>query len=548
MRPDPTFGAVILTVAGLLFAHSSQALTGFTYTRAVDVPRAPAGGWVRVPLDLNALRHMAPGGADLRVFAPDGKPVPHRLTASPPEGALTLSTRGTRCGPLSSGAVCALDFPSGQILRSLTVDVEGEGAVGYRLYAPQEYRWQAISEGVWEPSESGGRHVIPGGPGRIEGSTLRLELHGEAGKAPHLIGFGLDLDLPTVLFEASVPGRYLLAYGGSGASAPLPGASPAVPETPETPEDTAADALWIDPGTEQESPQPPLPAFPGAPLEPNRFTTHWIVTAPGAEPGDLVRLELPGVVYGAVREDFGDLRLAAGGRQIPFYRWSPPDPAFAGGEPELQPSDSNRPDESQVALQLPAAGLPLTQVQLTAGLPAGLPAGRAPFHRRVAVELADPDRRSPAGRRVSEPARPAARATWHCVPWPPLPCRKLLPLSGTASRLLTVRLRDRDNSRLPALGVSVWRRRDVLLFVWPEPAAEGGGVQLLAGNKDLEAPRYDFAELGPLLLNRPARAAELHSEGAAPAPPWWSRWVMPAGVILVGLWLVLLLRRILAEA
>ena len=45
----------------LLSSQSSQALPGFAYTRDLNVP---AAGWVRVPLDLAALRHMAPGGAD----------------------------------------------------------------------------------------------------------------------------------------------------------------------------------------------------------------------------------------------------------------------------------------------------------------------------------------------------------------------------------------------------------------------------------------------------------------------------------------------------
>ncbi|HYN19440.1 MAG TPA: hypothetical protein VE078_00655 [Thermoanaerobaculia bacterium] len=490
----------------------------------------PAAGWVRVPLDLGALRHMAPGGSDLHVFAPDGERVALRLAASPPEAALTLSTRGARCGLLPSGALCLLEFPGGQILRNLTVDVEAEGAVGYRLYAPKEFLWQALAEGVWALDGNGGRHNIPGGARRIEGSTLRLELYGEEGKPPRLTGYGLDLDLPTVLFLAPGPGRYLLAYGGSGAATPA-NTAPAPPagETAANVADTA-DTLWIDPGAEQESPLPPLPTLMGAPLEPNRFSARWAVAAPGAEPGDLVRLELPGAVYGAVREDLGDLRLAAGGRQVPFYRWSSPDPAFAGGEAELQPSAADRPGESQVALKLPAAGLPLTQVHLTAGLTGG----RAPFHRPVTIELGDLD-------------QPAARSNWRCLPRPPLPCRQLLALSGAAPQLLTVRLRDGDNSRLPALGVSAWRRRDVLLFVWPE-LEEGAAVRIFAGSEGLEPPRYDFAELGPSLLGRPWQAAELRSESAAPAPPWWSRGVMPAALILAGVWLVVLLRRILAEA
>lgn len=648
MRPERFFGAPATPAASpglaaailafsLLLSHSIAALEGFAYTRAVEVP---AAGWVRVPLDLGALRHMAPGGADLRVFAPNGEPVPSRLSASLPQrerrplrlepsaevdgegaqvfdagedalphellvfdlaltgplppfiletspdgpedaawqtlvsgvprrlggeeglqrvafsypstsdrflrlrwpkgsavavaaaevetvtGHLTLSTRGARCGQLSSAAVCLLELPAGQILRRLIVEIEAEGAVGYRLYAPWEARWQLLVEGVWAPMEHGRRHVDISAPS-LAGSLLRLELQGEKDRVPRLNGYGLELAVQSVLFRASVAGDYILAYGGLAGALPPPAWRP-----------DAGPALWIEPGAEQEDQPPPIPGTAGEPLERSRFSAAWIVAPPSAEPGDLVRLEVPAAVYGAARADLGDLRLAANGRQIPFYRWLPPDPAFAAGEPALRPAESDRPGESQVVLALPAGSLPLTQLHLTAP--------PAPLRLRpVSAVFVDPDRRS---RRGGGPARePAAGTIWTCMPAPPLPCREALQLAGNAPRLLVVRLRDGDEPRLPVLGVTAWRRRDVLLFVWPDLDGDGA-VRLLAGDKDLEAPRYDFAEIGPLLLSRPWQAAELRNEGAAPTPPWWSRWVMPAALILAGAWLVLLLKRILVEA
>jgi len=77
---------------------------------------------------------------------------------------------------------------------------------------------------------------------------------------------------------------------------------------------------------------------------------------------------------------------------------------------------------------------------------------------------------------------------------------------------------------------------------------KNGVVRLLAGAKDLEAPRYGLAALGPALLGRPWQAAGLRPEGAEPEKPWWGRWVMPLGVTIVAAWLVWLLRRILSEA
>lgn len=612
VRLERAFGFPLLAL--LCLVSPVHALDGFAFSRDLDVP---AAGWVRVPLDIAALRHMAPAGADLHVFAPGGESIPFRLSATLPESAsrpaqvekqgdrvwvldtgadpfpherlvldltfagevaalslesspdaetwrplasavpvrlggaegvqrvaltypstpdrflrlsnapavasaavetvagplLSFAVQGAPCRHARSAAICTLEIPAGQVLRRLTVDVEGErGAVGYRLHSAVDSRWELLAEGVWQGA---GRHVIAGGPKPIQGSMLRLELHGPGG--PRAIGYVLDLAVPTVLFQAPGPGRYLLAYGGiRGGNLIAKG---------------PAEALWLEPGPEQLGEPPPLPAETGGSLDRIRFSNGWEISAPNAEPGDLVRLELPALVYGAAREDLGDLRLSAGGRQIPFFRWSPPDPVFAAGNPGLRPGESERPGESRVVVSLPSENLPLTQIHLSAVA--------SPLRRPVTVLYVDPDRRTRSG-------ESAASSTWECVPEPPLPCRARIDLETTAPRLLTVRLRDGDNPRLRALGVSVWRRRDVLLFVWPE--LEEGTVRLLAGARNLEAPRYDLASLGPALLGHPWQTAELRRVGAVPETPWWSRWVMPLGVTIVAAWLVWLLRRILSEA
>jgi hypothetical protein len=638
-RASATLAAL---AAFLLSSQSGQALPGFAYARDLNVP---AAGWVRVPLDLAALRHMAPGGADIRVLSPGGAVVPFRLGVALPasgrqplvvrspgtedtgwvqqleagpagsapapherlildlplagpapalslEGSLdgadwqplasgvpvrldgveglqrlalsypstsdrflrihwpagsapppittaevetvngptlALATGGARCDDTATGAVCTLELPAAQIVRRITIEMEGAGPVGYLLYEPRDARWEPIAEGVWQPGpeKDRRRHVVPGRPRPVAGSQLRLELYAPD-EAPKLLGYVLDLAVPTVLFQAGEPGRYTLAYGGTGSPmasvAGRPGAS----------------SIWVEPGPEQESPPPPLPQEPGAPLDRIRFSDSWPVTATNVEtiePGTLVRLELPAAVYAAAREDLADLRLTVAGRQVPFYRWSPPAPALTAGAKGLRPAESERPGESRVVVSLPTEDLPLTQVDLTA--PGAL------LRRAVTVMFVDPDRRSPRSGRAAR--EPAAKATWACSPQPPLPCRERLDLRGTAPRLLTVRFRDGDNPRLRAVDVAVWRRRDVLLFVWPE-MAKGDGVRLLAGAAALDAPRYDLAALGPALLGHAWEAAEIRSAGEAPEPPWWNRWVMPIAVLGAGVWLLILLRRILSEA
>ncbi len=632
--PGPLLSLFLLLGAP---APALAAVEGFTYSRNIVVPAdVPSAAWVRVPLDADTLRHMAPGGADLHLFSPAGDQIPFRLAASLPasgrrpvqargiergedgwtllldtgagpvpherlildlgspqrpqdtplrlegspdgsawqllvegipnlereparlalsypstpdrylrltgQGALAkpptaevetvtgptlaLATRGASCDRTSSGprVACTLDLPAEQIVRRLTVELKGIGPVGYRLYEPREARWHLLAEGVWETAGEASRHVLAGGKEPVAGA-LRLELQGPDETVPVLTGYGVDLAVPMVLFQAAQPGGYVLAYGGIGG---IRGIGAMGEESPRTGSADAAGTAWVEPGPEQAHAARPLPSAPGAPLDGVRFSSSWNI-ASEAEPGELVRLEIPAAVYGASRESLADLRLSVAGRQVPFFRWSPPEPALTAGETGSRPGESGIRGESRLVVSLPAGGLPLTQIHLTAP---GIP-----LRRPVSVRYVDPGR-GPGPKDV-------AGANWTCMPAPPLPCRTGLPLNGPAPRLLTVRFQDGDNPPLPALDVQVWRRRDVLLFVWPD-LAKGGEVQLLVGAQGLEEPRYDLAALGPALAGHPWEAAEIRSEHTD--PPWWNGSVLPLGLTAAGIWLLVLLRRILSEA
>lgn len=623
---------------------------GFLYERTVDVP---APGWVRVPLDLAAVRHLAPEGVDLQVFSPGGgevaarveprvprserrpvaiaeleevengdedgagwmllidvgtEPVPHerlflqltRATALPsvqiegsrdrtawqtlatgtlfrigsgeglqktalsypstdhrwlrlfwPRSAgfprvsavevetvsgptIAFATRGASCketGPEGAPATaCELILPGmGQVLRRLTLDVKGEGAVGYRLYVPVDGRWDRVTEGVWRRTEEQTRHILLGTTEPVTGTTLRLELHGSGETAPTLTGYGVDLAVPTVLFRAVEAGRYTLAYGGGNAGERSTGGDLPAGE----------EAAWLEAGPERELPPSPLASgSPGAPLGRGRFRGVWRVLSSSARPGDLVRLELPDVAYGVARPDLGDVRLATGDRQIPFFHWSPPAPTQVAELRDLRPRPLRRGQESEAEIGLPVAGLPLTGLFLTT------PDG--PLRRTVGVRYRS---RRPGGK----DGGPVLRETWDCDLAPPLPCRAELEIPGPPreAETLAVRVHDGDDPPLAQIGAEVWRRRDVLLFVWPHAEGEPKGeaeVRLLAGARDLRAPDYDFAALGPILLARPWQPAEIDLDGTSVADdPAWGRWVLPGALGIAAVFLLLLLRRVLTE-
>lgn len=640
---------------GLLSADTAgtahAAVEGYHYTRQVAVTEA---GWVRVPLDLAAIQHLAPGGADLHVLSPSGGETPVRIEAAaartdrrpvksfkadrnetgssllldlgantipherlflqtarpslaPPDqiessldGAawqpltpgepfraeageswisisypvtpdrwlrlhwpreagvqqieaaevesvtgptLAIATRNPDCDPGPPGAIfCNLPLPAaGQVVRRLTLEVQEKGSVGYRLDAPREGRWQSVAEGVWQPAQPAGgrtRHVLAGGSGALAGSQLRLELYGAPGSAPRLMSYGIELTVQTVVFNAEEAGPYTLAYGGP------PRREGVIPPPP------GEEAAWLEAGAEAEHPLPPIPATAAAPSvrlgSSGRLKASWLVVAPATRPGSLVRLELPESIYAAARADLGNLRLVTGDRQIPYYRWSPAAPALALWQGSVRPTGDLRAKESTLEVRLARAGLPLTELDLMAAA--------QPLRRGVMLSYLEPA--AHLARRAGEPKpapSPTLRAFWECMPQAPIPCRLHLPLPGRAPSVLSLKFHDGDNPPLPDLDTAVWRRRDVLMFVWPQAAAKKGSppqsVRLLAGADSLAPPSYDLQALGDALTSRPWQPAEI-SAGGAPAggTPWWSRWLRPLMLGLAALWLILLLRRILMES
>jgi hypothetical protein len=451
-----------------------------------------------------------------------------------PGRSLTITSPNNPCrgGPSAATLACRLPLPAaGQTVRRLTVELAAGATVGYRLYQPREGAWRPLAAGVWRGVGGAARHVLPLPREPLAGDSLRLELFAAAGDPPpRLLRHSFDLAVDTVLFYAEAPGRYTLSYGG------LPSPGPASGQQESRSVAAGVEAAWVAPGPEEEARLPPLPAAaaPGARISGERFRASWPVAASGAAPGDLVRLALPDMVYGQARPDLGDLRLVAANRQIPYVRWSPPDPVAVLERAELRPEAEKGRHYSRIEVSLPATSLPVTEIQLTAPPEA--------LRRPVGVRYPDA---GPPGLAPRE-ERLVARDSWECFPEPPLPCALALPLAGPASRRVAVRFADGDNAPLPTVDLSVWRRGDVLLFAWPGQ----GRVQLLAGAPELAAPVYDLAALAEVLPVRPWQSAELDlgADLRRGSPPWWSRWVLPATLAVAGLFLLALLRRILSEA
>jgi len=459
-----------------------------------------------------------------------------------PRSSLAVTARAAECERLPPAAtVCRLPLPAaGQILRQLTLNLVGQGSVGYRLYEPHDARWRPLAEGVFQTVRPGARLSLPFEPRPIAGDLLRLELYGPSPSAaaapgsasipasnPILKSFGAELAIETVVFDAPAAGIYTLAYGGGAGEARTAAALP---------RGAADEIAWLAPGPEQEHPPPPLPpaaTAPGNPIGDTRFEAVWKVAAPGVPAGALVRLELPASLYAYARPDLGDVRLSARGRQVPYLRWTPPAPSPVLEQAGLRawPMSRQKGGVSRVDLELPRSGQPLSQLLLTA------PA--APLKRALAVRYIEPPRPGVEGTETV-----AARTTWECLPHPPLPCRTLLALSAPAPAHLDLRFEDRDNPPLADLAIEIVRRGDVLVFALPK-----GEVTLLAGARRLTAPDYDIQALRDRLLASPWRTAEIElAVGVAAPASHWTRWLVPATLLLATALLFLLLRRVLSGA
>lgn len=556
-----------------------------------------SGGLFRLG-ESEGLQHIAlsypPNGLRyLRLTWPrdGGFPEVSRVEVETPAGpVLALPVTRPDCQPLGkAGTVCSLRLPAaGLTVRRLVLEVTGGGAggsLGYRVGQARDQIWWREIEGVRLGGGDARTLHLTLGPAGVSGDLLRLELFGGAGR-PVLAAARIEAAIPTVLFRAAAPGTYTLAYGGvtPAGSPDIAGTDPASadaePADPDSAGSLPAQAAWLETGPERRLAPPVLPGSgPGEPLPAAGFRSSWRVRAPGAAgTGDLrgvVRLELPPEVYARVRPDLGDLRLAVGPegreRQIPYLRWTPPDPvevplsAGPSGAPGSGPDSEQgsaagtsrdlaaRPLDrradpawtSGLVLDLPAAGLPLTQILVT------LPPG--PFQRPVSLNA-----RAPGPNRPDRPLF-LVYDNQPCTARPPLPCRAELPVEGSiraagaewlaAPARLAVGFFDGDDPPLAGLAVEAFRHRDVLVFVWPDEAPAEPVVRLLAGAPGLAAPDYDLARLREGLLAQPWRPATLDPPGdTAPAAGGRSRrWLLLGTLALAAVALLFLLRRVLKE-
>jgi hypothetical protein len=224
-----------------------------------------------------------------------------------------------------------------------------------------------------------------------------------------------------------------------------------------------------------------------APLSSTTFFATWPVKAPGARPGDVVRLELAPEVLARLQGNYGDLHLRADGREIQYEIESRKAREWKMEIQGAQPSRSAEPGISQIEIFLPARGRAFSAIRLQT---------RAALFYRTVV--------------LTNGSGEIATAKWACVPSSPHPCTlswtlRLPYLLSRATRL-SLRFSDGNNPPIAPVDVEIRWRVVSISFRWPER----GPVEIVTRTSGTSADRWEDT------LSAPLRKAQLESRDVGP--------------------------------
>lgn len=319
-----------------------------------------------------------------------------------------------------------------------------------------------------------------------------------------------------VVFNAEQAGVWTLLVGNP--EAPSPSYDLARFAAELTSGATAVDVGRLAPNPAYQTPPEPLAELNllGAALDPGAWSERRAVVLGGA---GVQQLELDLDVLARARIDFADLRLLSGGNQLPYLIESPSlSREFAA---TIEPADDpSRPQVSRWRVVLPQSGLPLGRLILVT--PTAL------FQRRVRLLKPVVDARGQDDYRV------LAEAHWTRLPKQPAQ-NLVLPLDG--QRVGGELLIETDNGDNTPLTLSAVRATVGVTRLFFKPVPGGAPPELIYGNAQVSAARYDLVLIAPQILGATHHRATLGAAGPA-AGAGLGAWVKGRGR-LVFLWGVL---------
>lgn len=320
-------------------------------------------------------------------------------------------------------------------------------------------------------------------------------------------------------FDAASAGEYALLVGHPHVAAPRY-------DVTRLPLTKTAQATLLTPGALGPTPGYRSPealagvALRGAPLDP----AAWLyrkkvqVAAKGVQ-----QLELDLDVLAHAQANFGDVRLLAGGTQVPYLLERPA--VSRSLQLEVTPAnDPRRPRYSRWALRFPRAGLRVAQLSAASSTPL--------FQRSLRVfEKITDDRGNTFERTLGS-------AEWKRTPGEQRPLLIPLPVPPAQDTVL-VETDNGDNPPIVLDAASATVPVARLLFKTEAPGP-ADPLLLYYGNREAAAPRYDLA-----LVARPILAAEKQIATLAPEEAiraeGWTKLIVARGRGAVIFWSVLVL-------
>ncbi len=332
----------------------------------------------------------------------------------------------------------------------------------------------------------------------VYSAPRELILHVDNGDSPPLALSAIQARrLPReIIFNAPQPGAWTLLVGNPTAVPPRYDLAGFANATPATTPVVAVEAPAANPV--YQAPPEALADVPlaGATLD----TLAWKFRRPVVLAGGGVQqLELDLGIVARARSDFADIRLVSDGKQIPFLLESTSlsrefDIVIASDD------DPKRPRTSRWKLTLPQAGLPLRRVVVGSLTPL------FQRHVRLMEELTD-DRGQNSTRVLADmmwtrqPGQTTiGQATGNLV----------IPLDvRTTGAVLTL---EADNDDNPSIVLSSARGALGVTRLFFKPAPGTGAPEIIYGNPQAVAPRYDLALVAPQMLRAPKGVAKLGAE------------------------------------
>ena len=327
------------------------------------------------------------------------------------------------------------------------------------------------------------------------GLTAQREviLHIDNGDSPPLPLTGITLRRlkHELVFNAPQAGPWTLLVGNPTAVAPRYDFARFSSELGTAPVDVAVGRLASNPAYQTPPDALADVPLPGAKLDPLswKFRRPVILTSPGVQ-----QLELDLGVLARSRADLADIRLISGGQQIPYLiERSALSREFAA---TIEPADdSRRPRTSRWRVKFPQPSLPLRRVVLASSTPL--------FQR--SLRLTEPV----ADERGQESVRLLAEATW--VRQPGRPASNLVfPINDRlAGDTLYIEADNDDNPPIALTSVRGAVGVTRLLF---KPAPDVTTPEIIYGNPEAVAARYDLVLIAPHILGAPKHSATLGAE------------------------------------